>query len=64
MSDQSQFDPSPRFGTEERDYLLGRADDHRDLAGRAEDAGTRAIHMRLHTLYTEQAARAALVVPD
>lgn len=64
MSDQSQFDSFPRSGNEEHSYLIGRANDHRRMADKADDAGTRGIHMRLHKLYTEQAELIGVVIRD
>lgn len=64
MCNQSQFDPFPRSEDEERKYLLGRANDHWRMADKADDVGTRGIHMRLHRLYTEQAELIGVVIPD
>ena len=57
-------DITTRFGSEERSYLLRRGEEHRQLAERTQDAGSRAIHLRLHQLYTEQAALVVMVLPD
>lgn len=53
-----------RSGPAERDYLLGRADDHRERAEKAGDIESRLIHQRLEELYREQAALIVMVLPD
>lgn len=63
MSDQHTPDPLLRSGAEERDYLLGRAEDHRELAERA-DPASRTIHLRLRQLYQERAALIGMAVQD
>ena len=52
-----------RSGPAERAYLLGRAEDHRRLAETA-SAETRMVHVRLHQLYEERAARIEMVLTD
>jgi len=64
MSEPNDPPPVLRSGAEERAYMLKRADDHLRLAGTAHEPGTRAIHLRLHRLYREQAERVAIVLPD
>jgi hypothetical protein len=67
----TDFDPAAivsgsieRTGTEERDYLLKRADDHRQRAVIARDQGARDIHARLQRLYEERAAVIGIVQHD
>lgn len=59
-------DPPPvlRSGQEEREYLLKRADAHLQMAGSAREPESRAIHLRLHRLYREQAELVTMVLPD
>jgi len=46
---------TPRTGPEERDYLLKRADDHRQRAEMTEEAGARMVHIQLQQLYVARA---------
>lgn len=50
--------------TEERAYLLGRAEVHRQLAENSAEIEIRAIHLRMSRLYAEQAALIVMVLPD
>ncbi|WP_140851069.1 hypothetical protein [Sphingomonas glacialis] len=56
-------DVTPRSGPEERQYLLRRAEDHRQLAEKTDDVGSQAIHLRLHRLYRERAALSPYYLP-
>jgi hypothetical protein len=64
MTTTHDSDHNFRPDEEERDYLLRRAEDHRQLAEKSEDASSRSIHLRMTRLYEEQAASAPLVVMD
>ncbi|WP_242096346.1 MULTISPECIES: hypothetical protein [unclassified Sphingomonas] len=66
MKDQREPGPDPviRSGPSERDYLLKRAVDHQRLAEKADEAGSRTIHLRLQQLYEEQAVLLAMVFAD
>ncbi|WP_022685717.1 hypothetical protein [Sphingomonas phyllosphaerae] len=57
-------DSIERTGREERDYLLQRADGHRQLAEKTEESGAKMIHTRLKQLYEERAAKIDLVDSD
>ncbi|WP_294323507.1 hypothetical protein [uncultured Sphingomonas sp.] len=50
--------------TEERAYLLGRAEVHRQLAENTTEIEIRAIHLRMSRLYAEQAALIVMVLSD
>lgn len=62
MSNDHLSDPVSRSGTDERDYLLKRAEDHRQLAEITDDRQARTIHLRLRKLYEEQAELVMLVL--
>lgn len=64
MADPSHSDRIARTGSEERDYLLRRANAHRVLAERCSETGPRSIHQRLQQLYSEQAGRVGIVLAD
>lgn len=64
MSAENNPDLAIRSGADERGYMLRRAEDHRQLAEKTDDAGSRTIHLRLHELYSEQAALVVMVLPD
>ncbi|KQM63149.1 MULTISPECIES: hypothetical protein [unclassified Sphingomonas] len=50
--------------TEERAYLLARAEVHRQRAENSAEIEIRSIHLRMARLYGEQAALIAMVLPD
>ncbi|MES2339992.1 MAG: hypothetical protein V4537_18010 [Pseudomonadota bacterium] len=64
MTDLHRPDPFRRTGSEERGYLLKRADDHRQLAEKSSEAGARALHLRFERLYLEEAACTVVVDRD
>ncbi|MGW8192318.1 hypothetical protein [uncultured Sphingomonas sp.] len=55
---------APLSPLEERAYLLGRAEVHRQLAENTAEIEIRAIHLRMARLYAEQAALIVMVVSD
>lgn len=57
-------DSIERHGPAERDYLLKRAADHKQLAAIASDNLSRDIHTLLQKLYSERAARVPLAQQD
>jgi hypothetical protein len=66
MADPHPHYPEPGFRSadDEHDYWQKRAEDHRQLAEKAKEAGTRAIHVRLQQLYAEQSRASDIVRPD
>ena len=62
QSDDPQI--APLSPSEERDYLLGRAEVHRQHAENSVEIEIRAIHLRMARLYAEQAALIVMVVSD
>jgi hypothetical protein len=58
MTDQRDPDTDSirRTGPEERDYLLQRAEGHRQLAEKTEGSGAKMIHARMKQLYEERAS--------
>ncbi|KQM23875.1 MULTISPECIES: hypothetical protein [unclassified Sphingomonas] len=50
--------------TEERTYLIGRSEVHRQLAENTTEIEIRAIHLRMSRLYAEQAALIVMVLSD
>jgi len=54
MSNQHAPDVTSRSGPGEGEYLLRRAEDHRQLAEKTDDVGSQAIHLRLYRLYSER----------
>ena len=56
--------PAPLSPYEERAYLLGRAEVHRQHAENTTEIEMRAIHLQMARLYGEQAALIAMVVSD
>jgi len=62
-----RIDPAPPTqlsATEERSYLLGRAEVHRQLAENTTEVEIRAIHVRMARLYVEQAALIVMVLSN
>jgi hypothetical protein len=55
MTDQHIPDSLPRSASDERQYLLRRADEHRQLAEKADEPGSRTAHVRLQQLYLDKA---------
>ncbi len=53
-----------RCGEEECAYLRRRAEDHRQLAEKNDQAGPRAIHLRLSQLYLDRARLLGLIDRD
>lgn len=51
-----------RTASDERNYLLRRSADHRDLASRTAEAGNRMLHERFSTLYADRAS--SIMVDD
>lgn len=64
MTQDRADSPIYRSGPEECAYLTRRADEHRQLAEKAGDSGSRVIHERLEQLYREQARLLVLVLPN
>lgn len=64
MSPEHEPLPIVRTPEEERDYLLRRAEHHRLLAERSDEAGARSIHQRFQYLYQERADATVMVLPD
>ncbi|HEX8445370.1 MAG TPA: hypothetical protein VF649_02040 [Sphingomonas sp.] len=60
----SSADPVSRLAPAEHDYLLKRADDHRRMAEKSEDPGSKAIHLRFEELYRERANAGLMVFSD
>lgn len=55
MSIEQDGVSATRTGPAERDYLLTRAEEHGQLAEKADQPETRAIHLRLQQLYRDRA---------
>jgi hypothetical protein len=66
MTDQRDPDTDSirRTGPEERDYLLQRAEGHRQLAEKTEGSGAKMIHARMKQLYEERASAIDVVDTD
>ncbi|MFD1033695.1 hypothetical protein ACFQ15_03425 [Sphingomonas hankookensis] len=64
MSKSTRPDQMLRPAGEERDYLLQRAEVHRQIAENTAEGEARMIHDRLSRLYEEQAALVAMVLTD
>jgi hypothetical protein len=64
MSKINHFDLTGPAWRKERDYLLKRAEDHRQLAEIASEPGAKGIHEQLHRLYRERAGPVAIVDQD
>lgn len=64
MHDEPCPYPALRSVSDERTYLLRRAEDHLQLADRSREVEARAIHLRLHQMYQTQAELVTLVLND
>ena len=64
MSKSSRPDQMLPPASEERDYLLKRAEVHRQIAENTAEGEARMIHDRLSRLYEEQAALVVMVLSD
>jgi len=64
MSKSPQPDQILPPAAEECDYLLKRAEVHRQIAENTAEGEARMIHDRLSRLYEEQAALVAMVLSD
>lgn len=63
----SQIDPSAAMSlsaAQEREYLLGRAEVHRQMAENTSEIEIRSIHSRMSRLYGEQADLIVMVLND
>ena len=49
---------------EDREYFLKRADDHRRLAEKCDEAGAKSVHLQLENLYKTKATFPSVVDRD
>lgn len=64
MSKMNHSDINGPSWRREREYLLKRAEDHRQLAETASEVSAKGIHEQLHRLYRERAGPVAIVNED